>query len=76
MAVALANYHLVSGLKLNLLFSHQAGKDDKTEKEETYIKDLQTEVNALGLKEQVTFDSRDEEIIIYGLRAISKFIEA
>ena len=60
------------------MFSHGPLLDNMQtkENEEKFIQEVIKETEKLGIKDLISFDVRDDEVIMHGLRTIHKFIEA
>ncbi len=77
-AVALVNFQKICGVKLNVMFSY-SGQEDQKQREnmQSYVANVNQEIKdnyALEGAEIIT-EFREEEIIMYGMRTIYKFIE-
>lgn len=82
MAVALTNFQKICGSKMNVVFCFSGLEEDKqseTHKFEKYVADLKHELHVHkvgeGSKLEIEVEFKNDEILMYGIRNIYKFVE-
>lgn len=78
MAVALINYHKLTGLKLNVVLN-LSGFEDETQKEklQEYTTQVLASIKTLYPEHSadISMEMREEEFIMYGMKNVFQFLE-